>query len=244
MDNPADVPIVNALDIGVAVLVLISAALAYVRGLVHEVLSVAGWIGAIFATFYGFPLLRPFARQLTTIDIVADFGAGIVIFVLSLVILSLLTRRISKKVKDSALNAVDRSLGFLFGLLRGALIVCIAYIGLGMFYPQDDRPQWISEARSMELIGPGAELLVALIPENFSAAGFGDEEDAGKDGSEEKKDAEDKKSGTRRVVQELLAPKPKGADDKKDGAPGGDAAGYGVKARQQMDRLNEILKDR
>ena len=82
MDNPADVPIVNALDIGIAVLVLISAVLAYVRGLVHEVLAVAGWIGAIFATFYGFPFLRPFARQLTTIDIVADFGAGIVIFVL------------------------------------------------------------------------------------------------------------------------------------------------------------------
>ncbi len=70
-------------------------------------------------------------------DIVADFGTGIVIFVLSLVILSLMSRRISKKVKESPLNAVDRSLGFLFGLLRGALIVCIAYIGLGMFYPQD-----------------------------------------------------------------------------------------------------------
>ncbi|MCH7936466.1 MAG: CvpA family protein [Proteobacteria bacterium] len=242
MDNPAEVPIVNALDIGVAVLVLISAAFAYARGLVHEVLSVAGWIGAIFATFHGFPFLRPYARQLTTIDIVADFGAGIVIFVLSLVILSLLTRRISKKVKDSTLNAVDRSLGFLFGLLRGALVVCIAYIGLEMFYPQDDRPQWISEARSMELIEPGAALLAALIPENFPAAGFGAGEDAGD--SEEKKDADDKESGTRRVVQELLAPKPKGADDKKDGAPEGDAAGYGEKARQQMDRLNEILKDR
>ena len=60
----------------------------------------------------------------------------------------------------------------------------------------------------------------------------------------EKKDADDKGSGTRRVVQELLAPKPKGADDKKDGAPEGDAVGYGNKARQQMDRLNEILKDR
>ena len=241
MDSPADVPIVNALDIGIAILVLISAVLAYVRGLVHEVLSVAGWIGAIFATFYGFPFLHPYARQLITIDIVADFGAGIVIFVLSLVILSLMTRRISKKVKESPLNAIDRSLGFLFGLLRGALIVCIAYIGLGMFYPQDHRPQWISEARSMELIEPGAALLVALIPKNFTAAGFGDEEgpgdDAGKDGSK-------KKSGTRRVVQELLAPKPKGADHKKDGAPEGDAVGYGNKARQQMDRLNEILKDR
>jgi membrane protein required for colicin V production len=247
MDSPADMPIVNALDIGVAVLVLVSAVLAYARGLAHEMLSVAGWIGAIFATFYGFPFLRPYARQLITIDIVADFGAGIVIFVLSLVILSLLTRRISKKVKNSSLNAVDRSLGFLFGLLRGALVVCIAYIGLEMFYPQDDRPQWISEARSMELIESGAALLVALIPESFASAGFGAGEDAGKVGGEEKdekKDADDKGSGANRMVRELLAPKPKGAGDEKDGAPEGDAAGYGDKARQQMDRLNEILKDR
>lgn len=246
MDSAADVPIVNILDIGIAVLLLISAVLAYARGLVHEVLSIAGWIGAIFATFYGFPFLRPYARQTTSVELVADFGAGIIIFVVSLVILSLLTRGISKKVKDSALNAVDRSLGFLFGLLRGALIVCIAYIGLGMFYPQDDQPEWITEARSMELVEPGAALLVTLIPENFTpgelGAGESNGEDAGKDGKEKKGD--DGAAGTRKVVQELLAPKPKGADGKKDGAPEGEATGYGDKARQQMDRLNEIIKDR
>ena len=66
MDNPADpaiVPsIVNALDIGVGILLLISAVFAYLRGLVQEVLSIAGWIGAIFATVYGFPYAQPFAR--------------------------------------------------------------------------------------------------------------------------------------------------------------------------------------
>ena len=78
MDDPAVVSAINGLDIGIGVLLLISAALAYARGLVQEVLSVAGWIGATFATVYGFPYLKPFARQLTDLDIVADFGAGIV----------------------------------------------------------------------------------------------------------------------------------------------------------------------
>jgi len=171
MDNPADpaiVPsIVNALDIGVGVLLLISAVFAYLRGLVHEILSIAGWIGAIFATVYGFPYAQSFARQLTTINILADFAAGIVIFVVALVFLSLLTRRISNKVKDSALGAVDRSLGFLFGLARGALIVVVGYAGLGMVYPEDQQPKWVREARSMELIAPGAVALAALIPENL-----------------------------------------------------------------------------
>ncbi len=232
MDNPSDLPIVNGLDIGIIVLLLLSGFLAYARGLVHEVLSVAGWIGAIFATIYGFPLLKPFARQVTEIVIVADFGAGVVIFVVSLVLLSLVTRRISKKVKDSALNAVDRSLGFLFGLLRGALICVIAYIGLGMVYPDDDQPEWILQARSMELLRPGAAMLTNLIPENFTVGG--DEKEAG---GGEKEDQPQDRSNKRRVVQDLLAPKPKSKN-------GDDVLGYGQKERQQMEQLHESIKDR
>ncbi len=232
MDNPSDLPIVNGLDIGIIVLLLLSGFLAYARGLVHEVLSVAGWIGAIFATIYGFPLLKPFARLVTEIDIVADFGAGVVIFVVSLILLSLVTRRISKKVKDSALNAVDRSLGFLFGLLRGALICVIAYIGLGMVYPDDDQPEWILQARSMELLRPGAAMLTNLIPENFTVGG--DEKEAG---GGEKEDQPQDRSNKRRVVQDLLAPKPKSKN-------GDDVLGYGQKERQQMEQLHETIKDR
>ncbi len=232
MDNPADVvQAVNGLDIGIAFLLLVSAVLAYVRGLVHEVLSVAGWIGAIFATIYGFPYLKPFARQLTDIDIVADFGAGIVIFVVALVLLSLITRRISKMVKNSALNAIDRSLGFLFGLARGALIIVVAYIGLGMVYPEDEQPKWIHQARSMELIAPGATWLATLIPENLSAITGTD--DKAKDGTDAKK--ADQSAGKRRVIQDLMAPRPKSGNAQ-------DPDGYGGKELQQMDRLHDNIQ--
>ena len=235
MDNPADpaiVPsIVNALDIGVGVLLLISAVFAYLRGLVHEILSIAGWIGAIFATVYGFPYAQSFARQLTTINILADFAAGIVIFVVALVFLSLLTRRISKKVKDSALGAVDRSLGFLFGLARGALIVVVGYAGLGMVYPEDQQPKWVREARSMELIAPGAVALAALIPENLGAITGNDDKDASeKDAKKAKKPV-----GKRKVTQELM-PRPKAGN-------GQTPDGYDEKGRQQMDRLHDNIKN-
>lgn len=237
MDNPSGASAINMVDIGIIAVLLISALLAYARGLVHEVLSLAAWIGATFATLYGFPFLQPHARKLTTIDILADFSAGVVIFVVSLVLLSMLTRRISKKVKDSALNAVDRSLGFLFGLLRGALIVCVAYIGLELVYPKDDQPEMVRQARALELVEPGAKMLTSLIPENLSAVGtpFGD------DG---KKDAE-KDQGSRRVVQDLLAPKPKsGENSNAGGTDGGADAGYGQKERQQMERLHDSLQNR
>ena len=233
MDNPADPFVLNALDISVGVLLLISAVFAYLRGLVQEVLSIAGWVGAGAATVYGFPYAQPFARQVTTVNILADFAAGIIIFVVTLVVLSLLTRGISKKVKDSALGVVDRSLGFLFGLTRGALIVVVGYVGVGMVYPKDQQPKWVRQARSMELIAPGAVALAALIPENLGAiTGANGKGKDGKNAKTGRNSADNRPGGNHRVIQDLIMPQPKSEDTK-------EPDGYGGKARQNMDRLHD-----
>lgn len=225
MDN-IDPSTFVGLDITVGVIVLISAVIAYARGLVHEVLAVAAWVGAFFAALYGFPYLRPLARQMVEIEIIADFGAGVVIYVVVLIILLLLTGKISKKVRDSALNVVDRSLGFLFGLARGALISVIAYIGLVWLYPDDKQPEWITQARSVELLKPGAVILTALIPDNFSLP----EED------KKKKDPNAEPDDPSKFILDLIQPKPKGRDQK-------DVIGYGSKDRQELDQQIERLND-
>ena len=101
---------VNITDIAVIIVLLISAFLAYVRGSVHEVLSVAGWIGGGLITIYAFPFAQPFARDLISIELAADLAAGIAVFVISLAILSIMTSAVSKRVQNSTLNALDRSL--------------------------------------------------------------------------------------------------------------------------------------
>ncbi len=104
MDAITDLPI-NVIDVGVLLILLFSAILAYARGFVHEVLSVGGWIGAIFATFYGFPYAKPFARKYISLDLAADLVAGTVIFIVTLVFLSLITRGVATgdQSSDSAL---------------------------------------------------------------------------------------------------------------------------------------------
>lgn len=157
---------VNAIDIGVIIIVLISAVLAYARGFIHEVLSIAGWLGAVLATLYFYPYVQPYARQYIPIELAADLAAGAAIFVLALVFLSITARSISSRVKDSALNMLDRSLGFLFGLARGVLVVCVLYLGVKFLIPEDEQPEWITSARTMPLITRGAEMVVQLLPEN------------------------------------------------------------------------------
>lgn len=163
METLENLPI-NALDLGVAVILLVSGLLACVRGLIHEVLSVGAWVGAIFATVFLYPTVQPHARDLVSIDLAADIGTGIVIFVLTLVVLSLATRTVSSRVKDSALNVLDRFLGFLFGLARGVIIICIAYLGLEFLVPHDEQPGWVTSARSIPLIRVGAAQIYALVP--------------------------------------------------------------------------------
>lgn len=151
-------------DVGIIGILLISALWAFLRGFVREVLGVAAWVGAAFVTLYGFVYVRPYARQLIAIQFLADAVAGVILFVVSLILFSVISHAISSQVRDSALSAIDRSLGFVFGLLRGAVIVCIAYLLLKWAVPFQDRPSWIMSARSLPAIEQGVAVLEQLIP--------------------------------------------------------------------------------
>ena len=139
-------------DLAIVGVLLISAVLAFARGFVHEVLSMAAWLGAAVAVIFALPYARPIAREFISLPLLADVAAGGVIFIVALLALSLLTRAVSRRVQDSALNAVDRSLGFLFGLLRGAALVCLAYIPVNWLLAPSEQPEWIRDARSRPLV--------------------------------------------------------------------------------------------
>lgn len=218
---------VNVTDIAVIVVLLISALLAYARGFVHEVLAVAGWIGAIFATIYGYPYARPYARSVIPIELIADLVAGVVIFVVTLVLLSFVTRGAAGLVKASALNFLDRSLGFLFGLVRGAVIVCVAYLGLVWLMPPHEQPGWLHEARSMPLIERGAAMLRGLVPDHARTAGS---KAAGN-----VQDKAEKILETQKVFRDMLTIEPKAKD-------AGTAEGYNRNERREMERLIEGSK--
>jgi len=221
-----DLP-VNVTDIAVVVILLVSGLLAYARGFVHEVLAVGGWIGAIFATIYGFPYARPYARDLIPIELIADLAAGLVIFVVTLVLLSFVTRGVAGMVKASALNFLDRSLGFLFGLVRGGVIVCVAYLGAVWLMAPGEQPGWLRAARSMPLIERGADILRDLVPDDAAATGS---RAAGG-----VQDQAEKILETQKIFRDMLTVEPKASD------PGTDA-GYSRNERRDMERLIEGSK--
>ncbi len=177
----------GVLDIAVLAVVLLSALLALMRGFVHEVLSFSAWIGAAIVTVYAFPYVQPFARDLVDISILADIASGIAVFLVSLVLLTLFAKLLAELVQGSRLSAIDRVLGLLFGLLRGAALVCLAWLIFAWMVPETQRPDWIRTARTLPYLQQGASWLQDLLPRSFlSSLGETAKRNIEQEGKEEK----------------------------------------------------------
>lgn len=172
----------NVLDLIVLVVLLLSAVLAFFRGFVHETLGIAAWVGAGFAALYGLPMIQAKVRELIPVSWAADATAAVAIFLVTLLVLSIITRAIAKRVQDSSLGSLDRSLGVLFGLARGAFLVGLAYIVLAWLIPPADHPDWIKQARGLPLIQQSAGLIRSTVPAEL---GIGETADQGKRTAEE-----------------------------------------------------------
>jgi len=152
------------LDVILVVIMLVSGFLAMVRGFTREVLSIFSWAMAAVAALYLTPryssVLSPYIDNPTAAMIA--FAAGV--FLITLIIVSLITFRISDRVLDSRVGALDRTFGFLFGLARGFLLVAIVFILFSAL--ARDQPAWILEARSYPILKQTQVAIESLIPAN------------------------------------------------------------------------------
>lgn len=223
----SDLPF-SIVDICFVAILVVSGILAYMRGFVREVLAVAAWVGATFATLYAYPHLQPLARENIANAMLADMTTGAVLFIVTLIALSALGQFVSRGVRDSAAGSFDRSLGFAFGVLRGAILVSLMYLSAAWFWGRDDLPAAVTEAKTFPLIEGGAEILLALVPE--------DAREAAEDATGMVKDKTDSALRAEEALKGLIQPKP---DARRviEGGPG--SPGYGQSERSEMQRLIE-----
>ncbi|MEM9576113.1 MAG: CvpA family protein [Pseudomonadota bacterium] len=118
----------------VALVIVISALLAYGRGIVREIMAIVGWVAAAILGFMFAPQVEPLVREVPVVgEFLADscelsiIGAFAAVFAVALIVVSLFTPLFSSVVQRSALGGIDQGLGFLFGVARGVLLVAIAF---------------------------------------------------------------------------------------------------------------------
>ncbi len=159
----------------VALVIIVSAILAYSRGFVRETLSIAGWVVAAVAAFFLAPKAEPLIREIPVLkdflsgscelSIIAAFAA---VFALALVVVSIFTPLFSSAVQRSALGGLDQGLGFLFGVARGLILVAVAFV----IYDRvvlEDTVAMVDDSRSATIFARAQSAINEAIPEDAPA---------------------------------------------------------------------------
>ncbi len=152
------------LDVVVVAVVLASAGFAAWRGFVQESLSILAWAAAAFAALYFGPSAVVLLR-----GVLSGWGAIVAayagIFLVIVIPLSFISYRFAEGIRRTPIHALDRTLGFVFGIVRGLVIVAICYLVFSMIVPIPRQPRWMTQARLLPLIQSSAQVLLALVPE-------------------------------------------------------------------------------
>jgi membrane protein required for colicin V production len=157
------------LDLAVITIVLVSGLLAMLRGFTREVLAILSWVAAAFAAYYLHPIALPYVKPYLAKDELALAAAVASVFFLALVVVSLFTVKLSDIILDSKIGALDRSLGFVFGAVRGVLLAVVCYLFYGWLVPDANQPEWVRNARAKPLLAAGGEKLREMLPDDIDS---------------------------------------------------------------------------
>src|SRR5208283_5088433 len=131
------------LDLAVLAIVLVSALLALMRGFTREVLAILSWVGAAAAAYYFYPAALPHVRHYVPKENLATPVAIADVFLAALIVISIITVKVSDLILDSKIGALDRTLGFIFGAARGLLLAIVAFVFYSWLAPDANQPEWV-----------------------------------------------------------------------------------------------------
>ncbi|MBX7146047.1 MAG: CvpA family protein [Alphaproteobacteria bacterium] len=157
----------NWVDLIVLAIILISAFMALTNGFIQEILLLAAWVFAILVTIYHGQQIRPLINDYVTNDLAARFTSWGITFFVSLVVAMIIVKLLSRGLRGKGLGFVDHLMGFIFGTIRGVIIVCLLY-GLTLWLiPSQDRP-WLETARTAPLMKTTLIWIQSLLPADIA----------------------------------------------------------------------------
>jgi membrane protein required for colicin V production len=171
-------------DIGVIVILLISAAVSFFRGLIKEILTIFGVLGGGFAALNFGASIVPITSKwfgiedgkdagklfdLIPMDMAAQVTAYAGIFVIVFIILQLASHLISSALQAIGMGPVDRTLGIFFGIARGLLLLGVLYLPFHLILPEDSKKEWFEKSQTMLFVKGTTEWLISFVPQEKSS---------------------------------------------------------------------------
>lgn len=156
----------TALDGLVIVVILFSAFLAMVRGFSREVLSLASWVIAAVAAVLLYKNILPLVQSYLSNKTIALIASLAIIFIVVFIIVSIITMKIADVIIDSRIGALDRTMGFIFGLVRGLFIMVIAMLLVNQLIKPEDQAPWLREAKTKPMLDSFSTKIWDMLPKD------------------------------------------------------------------------------
>jgi membrane protein required for colicin V production len=155
---------VTFIDCLVVLVIVVSAGYAGWRGLIWETLTIFAWASAALASLYLGPYIIPLTRSLVSQTWLASLLAYASVFLAVFIPFAFMSHRFSQGVKNSPIGPLDRAAGVAFGVVRGLVIVALAYLAFTYFVPIRSQPGWVTEAQLLPMVQSTADVLLSVVP--------------------------------------------------------------------------------
>lgn len=177
-------------DIGVILILLISAGVSFFRGLIREVLTIVGVLGGGFAALTFGPSVIPLTSKwfgieegkdagklfdLIPMELAAQITAYAGVFIIVFIILQLASHLISSAAQAIGLGPIDRTLGIFFGLARGLLLLGVLYLPFHLILPEDSKKEWFETSQTMVFVQGTTKWLISFVPQEKTTSEIVDE---------------------------------------------------------------------
>ena len=163
---------VTVLDCLIVLIIIVSAGYAAWRGFLWETLTIFAWVAAAFGCLYFGPYVIPLTRGMVKEAWLAGLIAYAAVFLAVFIPFAFMSHRFSESVKHSPIGPLDRAAGVAFGVVRGLVIVGLAYLAFTYFVAIRSQPRWLTEARLLPMVQSTAEVLLSVVPDHPGEGGF------------------------------------------------------------------------
>src|SRR5882757_2998286 len=155
---------VTVLDCLIVLIVIVSAGYAAWRGFLWETLTIFAWVAAAFACLYFGPYVIPLTRGMVDQPWLASLLAYAAVFLAVFIPFAFMSHQFSESVKHSPIGPLDRAAGVAFGVVRGLVLIGLAYLAFTYFVPIRQHPHWVTEARLLPVVQSTADVLLTVVP--------------------------------------------------------------------------------
>ena len=233
------------LDIIAGLIMLASVLIAILRGFIREVLTIFGLVGGAVAAYIGGPLLSPYYQSwmgvtegqeepeklldMVPYPLVAEVLAYATVFIVFVILLSILSHFLAESVKSLGLGAVDRTLGMVFGIVRGVLFLGLLYLPIYYLAGDEQKEDWsfLQDSKSRVYLEATSEWIAGFIPVNEEDINFEETSETANAVNDARKKLEDMNL-LQKSDSELQDPEDQKQKD-----------GYTDESRSEMDQLIE-----